>query len=107
MRATGFRARSHSLRTIGEEHVAVDQADQRTATVTKAWFSYAVTAMDRVEGWNDVDLHVATEGREVGTQSGGKFAACLWMFAKACHDRTRWRAERKLRNFVSHEQHLQ
>ena len=80
------------------EHVTHDEVFQQLVTITKAEFSDAVTVMDRIEGWNDVGLHIAMEGREAGTQNSGHFTAYLWMFAKACIQQADWGAEPKLFN---------
>ena len=52
-----------------------DKIDLENAIQTKAEFSYALTVMDKIGGW---------EGNEdVDNQVGLRFGSCLWIFTKA------------------------
>ena len=53
-----------------------DKFDLDNAIQTEAWFSYAITVMDKVGGWED-------EEGEQEKWVGSRLAASMWIYTKA------------------------
>ena len=87
------RTRSSVLQRFWRDHISRQNGLRSDITpnaldIPKTAFSYAMTVIDKVGGWNEEEW------------MGSKFAACMWVYTKAVLCDGRWRPPQDLRQML-------